>query len=58
MINYFVRNHVFAGGVHLQLPGGVTFNGQQLYDEADAELKGMEDEMINSYSLPVTDMVG
>ena len=42
----------------LQLPGGVTFNGQQLYDEADAELKGMEDEMINSYSLPVTDMVG
>lgn len=42
----------------LQLPGGVTFNGQQLYDEADAELKDMEHEMINSYSLPVADMVG
>ena len=42
----------------LQLPGGVTFNGQQLYDEADAEIKDMEHEMINSYSLPVMDMVG
>jgi len=42
----------------LQLPGGVTFNGQQLYDEAVEELKLMEEEMINSYSLPVTDMQG
>ena len=42
----------------LQLPGGVTFNGQQLYDEAVEELKGMEEEMINSFSLPVMSMVG
>lgn len=42
----------------LQLPGGVTFNGQQLYDEAVEELKLMEDEMINSYSLPVMDLTG
>ena len=42
----------------LQLPGGVTFNGRQIYDEADAEVKRLEDEMINNYSLPVMDMIG
>ena len=42
----------------MQLPGGMYFNGQQIYDEALAELKELEDEMINSYSLPVTDMIG
>jgi hypothetical protein len=42
----------------LQLPGGVTFNGAKLYDDADAEIKRLEDEMINSYSLPVMDMIG
>ena len=43
---------------NLQLPGGVTFNGQKIYDDADAEVKQMEKDMINSYSLPVMDMVG
>ena len=42
----------------LQLPGGVTFNGQKIYDDADAEIKRLEEEMINSFSLPVTDMIG
>jgi len=42
----------------LQLPGGVTFNGRQIYDEADAEIKRLEDEMVNNYSLPVMDMIG
>lgn len=42
----------------MQMPGGLKFNGQQIYDEADAEIKKLEDEMINSYSLPVTDMIG
>ena len=42
----------------MQMPGGMTFNGQKIYDEADAEIKRMEAEMINSYSLPVMDMVG
>ena len=45
----------FAG---MQLPGGLTFNGQQIYDEAVNERKVMEQEMISSYSLPVTDMIG
>jgi hypothetical protein len=42
----------------MQLPGGLTFNGQQIYDEATSERKELETEMISSYSLPVTDMIG
>lgn len=42
----------------MQMPGGLTFNGQQIYDEADTEIKRMEQEMITNYSLPVMDMVG
>jgi hypothetical protein len=42
----------------MQLPGGLTFNGQTIYDEATAEREELEKEMISSYSLPVTDMIG
>ena len=42
----------------IQMPGGVTFNGQQIYDEAEEEIEKMEAEMINSFSLPVYDMIG
>lgn len=42
----------------MQLPGGLTFNGQQIYNEATQERADLEKEMIYSYSLPVTDMIG
>jgi len=42
----------------MQLPGGVTFNGRQLYDDAQQEISRLEEEMINNYSLPVMDMIG
>lgn len=42
----------------IQMPGGVTFNGAKILDDAQAEIAKLEDEMINSYSLPVQDMVG
>jgi hypothetical protein len=42
----------------MQMPGGLTFNGQQIYDEATQERQQLESEMITSYSLPVTDMIG
>ena len=42
----------------MQLPGGLTFNGQQIYNEATEEREELEQEMITSYSLPVTDMIG
>lgn len=42
----------------MQLPGGLTFNGQQIYNEATDERLQLEKEMISSYSLPVTDFIG
>lgn len=42
----------------LQMPGGLTFNGQKIWDEATDELTALEAEMISSYSLPVSDMIG
>ena len=42
----------------MNLPGGVQFNGERILSDAQAEIEKMENEMINSYSLPVTDMIG
>lgn len=42
----------------MKMPGGLTFNGQKIYDEATIERAELEKEMIYSYSLPVTDMIG
>jgi hypothetical protein len=42
----------------MELPGGFTINGQQIYDEAENEIAKLEAEMITSYSLPVTDFIG
>jgi hypothetical protein len=42
----------------MKMPGGLTFNGQKIYDEATMERAELEKEMIYSYSLPVTDMIG
>jgi hypothetical protein len=42
----------------LQMPGGVTFNGAKIYDDAESEIQKLEEEMISAYSLPVQDMVG
>jgi len=42
----------------ISMPGGVSFNGQKIWDEATEEIQSIESEMISSYSLPVTDMLG
>jgi hypothetical protein len=42
----------------MSLPGGVQFTGQLTYEEAVEEIRTLEAEMINSYSLPVADMIG
>lgn len=44
--------------VGMQLPGGVTFNGEQIYQEAEEEIKRLEEELINTYSMPAFDMIG
>jgi hypothetical protein len=42
----------------MNLPGGVQFNGEKIYNDAVEEINKMEQEMISSYSLPVLDMIG
>ena len=42
----------------LQLPGGVSFNGDKILNDAVNEVEALEKEMITSYSLPVMDMIG
>ena len=45
----------YSGAV---LPGGLTIDAQTMYQEATDEITQLESEMINSYSLPVADMIG
>jgi hypothetical protein len=42
----------------MNLPGGITFNGQKIWDEANEKIEEMDQKVINDYSLPVTDMIG
>ena len=42
----------------MTLPGGVQFNGEKILEDARQEIEKMEQEMISSYSLPVSDMIG
>ena len=44
--------------VGMQLPGGLTFNGEKIYNDSHDAIEKLETEMITSYSLPVTDMIG
>lgn len=42
----------------MQLPGGIQFNGEKIFEDAKEEIAKMEADMINNYSLPVADMIG
>lgn len=42
----------------VRLPGGVTLNGGKIYQEADAEIQKIEDEMRLMYELPANFFVG
>lgn len=42
----------------VQMLGGVSFNGQQIYDEATADIQRLEDAVIRDYSLPLYDQIG
>jgi hypothetical protein len=42
----------------MQLPGGITMNGQQLFDEAVGEIKEVMDEIKNTYQAPPGFLVG
>ena len=42
----------------MQLPGGVMLNGQIIYDEAMAEIEKIEQEIRNTFELPVDFFTG
>jgi hypothetical protein len=42
----------------MQLPGGVTLNGQIIFDEALAEIEKIEQEIRNTFELPVDFFTG
>jgi hypothetical protein len=42
----------------MSLPGGVQFNGEKILEDAQQEINKLEAEMIATYSLPVSDMIG
>jgi len=42
----------------IQLPGGLTMNGQRIYDEAQQEIEKMEQDIISGSSGVVLDMIG
>ena len=44
------------GGI--QLPGGVTLNGDKIYEEATTEIQQIEEDMQMKYELPPTFMIG
>ena len=42
----------------IQMPGGVTFNGQQLWDQAEQEIEKLREELDIRWSLPPDFMMG
>jgi hypothetical protein len=42
----------------VQLPGGVTFNGRQLYDDATAEIERLKERLHEDFSFGAPMMVG
>lgn len=44
--------------VGMQLPGGISLNGQQIFNEADQEAKEIEEQIRNTYEEPPQFLVG
>jgi hypothetical protein len=43
---------------NVQLPGGITMNGRQLYEDAVVEIEKIESEVLSKYAVPPLDMIG
>ena len=42
----------------VQLPGGITFKGQQIYQDAISEIAAVEQEFYLTHELPIDFIVG
>jgi len=43
---------------NVQLPGGVTLNGEKIYSDAMEELTALEEKLRSTYEMPPLDMIG
>ena len=50
------QNLIKFSGV--KLPGGVEFNGRQIYEDGQREIDQLMEKMSNNYELPPLDMIG
>ena len=42
----------------VKLPGGVTLNGRQIFEDGQSDLRMIEGEVLSKYALPPMDMIG
>lgn len=42
----------------VKLPGGIEFNGRQIFDDGQRELDEIKQKMLSTYELPPLDMIG
>ena len=42
----------------VKLPGGLEFNGRQIYEDGQADLDKILEQMSSTYELPPMDMIG
>jgi len=42
----------------VKLPGGIEFNGRQIYDDAEKEIQDIRASMLSTYELPPLDLIG
>ena len=43
---------------NVQLPGGVTLNGEKIYSDAITELEALDEQLRTTYETPPMDMIG
>ena len=44
--------------IGVELPGGITLNGQEMYNEATTEIERIENDIQSKYELPHSFFVG
>jgi hypothetical protein len=42
----------------VKLPGGIEFNGRQIYEDGQADLDRIQERMMSTYELPPLDLIG
>ena len=43
---------------NVQMPGGVTLNGEMIYNDAVQELKDLDEQLRQQWETPPLDMIG